>query len=259
MTLFLFSGGFVLFQVAEAIPLLLPSSVSIESAGCVMSQFVTAGVIVERVGDDLVVIVPGNTDVVSLSGRPANVLLDVKAGRKVDSADPALRDLVDLGILSAPGFSRRGLVKAGVVGAGAGIAVLAMPGVAAASSAPRTQLIGYFSRMPGSNYFQIASFNGYILGESGVADYLTQKGAPTTLPVLPDPFPSNDPDDILTLDVPEFGLFNLSPSAGNRLTPGNTYIEWTPASGVDLSGREFATVGYFSWAGQDFEVFFFDR
>ena len=96
----------------------------------------TAGVIVERVGDDLMVIVPGNADVVSLSGRPAQVLLDVKAGRKVDSADPALRDLVDLGIVSAPGISRRGLIKAGAIGAGAGIAVLAMPGVAAAASFP---------------------------------------------------------------------------------------------------------------------------
>ena len=94
----------------------------------------TAGVIVERVGDDLMVVVPGNSDVVSLSGRPAEMLLDVKTGRKVDSSDPALRDLVDLGVISAPGLSRRGLIRVGAVGAGAGIAVLAMPGVAAASS-----------------------------------------------------------------------------------------------------------------------------
>jgi hypothetical protein len=92
------------------------------------------GVIVERVGKDLMVIVPGNTDVVSLTGRPAEVLLEVAAGRKVDSAEPALRDLVDLGIVSASSLSRRGLIKAGAIGAGAGIAVLAMPGVAAASS-----------------------------------------------------------------------------------------------------------------------------
>lgn len=99
-----------------------------------MSISVTPGVIVERVGDDLMVIVPGNSDVVSLSGRHAEMLLDVKADRTVDSADPALHDLIDLGILSAPGLSRRGLIKVGAVGAGAGIAVLAMPGVAAAAS-----------------------------------------------------------------------------------------------------------------------------
>jgi len=94
----------------------------------------TPGVIVERVGDDLMVIVPGSTDVVQLSGPPADVLLDVQAGRKIDSTEPALRDLVDLGVVTAPGLSRRGLIKAGAIGAGAGIAVLAMPGVAAASS-----------------------------------------------------------------------------------------------------------------------------
>lgn len=99
-----------------------------------MSLFVTPGVIVERVGDDLMVIVPGQTDVVSLSGHPVELLLDVKAGRKVDSTDPALGDLLDLGIVSAPGLSRRGLIKAGAIGAGAGIAVLAMPSVAAAAS-----------------------------------------------------------------------------------------------------------------------------
>ena len=99
-----------------------------------MPLSVPAGVIVERVGDDLMVVVPGNTDVVSLSGRPAEVLLDVQAGRRVDSSDPALRDLVDMGIVSAPGVSRRGLMKAGAIGAGAGIAVFAMPSVAGASS-----------------------------------------------------------------------------------------------------------------------------
>jgi hypothetical protein len=99
-----------------------------------MAYSLMAGVMVERVGDDLMVIIPGNSDVVSVSGRPAEVLLDVKAGRKVDLADPALRDLVDLGIVSAPGISRRGLIKAGAIVAGAGVAVMAMPGVATASS-----------------------------------------------------------------------------------------------------------------------------
>jgi len=100
-----------------------------------MSLSVMPGVIVERVGDDLLVIVPGNSEVVALSGLPAQVLLDVKVGQRVDSTDPALRDLIDLGIVSAPGFSRRGLLKAGAIGAAAGVAVLAMPGVAAAASA----------------------------------------------------------------------------------------------------------------------------
>ena len=97
---------------------------------------VTPGVIVERVGDDLMVIIPGNTDVVSLSGRVADILLDVKAGKTVDSNDPAVHDLITLGVLTAPGMSRRGLITAGAIGAGAGIAIMAMPAAAAALSGP---------------------------------------------------------------------------------------------------------------------------
>jgi len=95
---------------------------------------ITPGVIVERVGDDLMVIVPGTTDVVSLSGRPAEVLLDVQAGREVDPSDPALKSLNDLGIVTSPGMSRRGLITAGALGAGAGVVMLSMPAAAAAES-----------------------------------------------------------------------------------------------------------------------------
>jgi len=95
---------------------------------------VVTGVLVERVGHDLMVIVPGDSDVVSLSGRPAEVLLDVQAGRDVDPSEPALETLSGLGIVNSPGLSRRGLITAGAIGAGTGIAVMAMPSVAAASS-----------------------------------------------------------------------------------------------------------------------------
>jgi hypothetical protein len=104
--------------------------------GIMKKVTVTPGVIVERVGDDLMVIVPGNLDVVSLSGRPAEVLLEVQEGRDVDPSEPALKALSDLGIVSSPGMSRRGLIKVGAIGAGAGIAVMAMPSVAVASSDP---------------------------------------------------------------------------------------------------------------------------
>jgi len=94
------------------------------------------GVIVERVGDDLMVIVPGNNDVVSLSGRPADVLADVQEGRVVDPSEPALKTLNDLGIVTSPGMSRRGLITAGALGAGAGVVMLSMPAAAAAGSGP---------------------------------------------------------------------------------------------------------------------------
>lgn len=111
----------------------------------------TPGVIVERVGDDLMVVVPGNSDVVSLSGRPAEVLVDVQEGKDVDPSEPALKTLNDLGIVTSPGMSRRGLIKAGAIGAGAGIAVMAMPSVAAASSQQR--LSGSYDYDPDENTF----------------------------------------------------------------------------------------------------------
>lgn len=98
----------------------------------------TPGVLIERVGGDLMVVVPGKSNFVRLSGSVAEVLLDVQAGRSVSSSHSALSDLVNLGILNPPGMSRRGLVKAGAVGVGAGIAVMAMPSVAMASSASAT-------------------------------------------------------------------------------------------------------------------------
>jgi hypothetical protein len=98
---------------------------------------ISSGVISERVGDELLVIVPGRTGTVRLTGYAADLFLDIRAGTKVDTADLVVADLVDLGITQASGMSRRGLIKAGAIGAGAGIAVLAMPGVAAASSSSR--------------------------------------------------------------------------------------------------------------------------
>jgi hypothetical protein len=233
-----------------------------------MSVTVVPGVIVERVGDDLMVIVPGNSDVVTLSGRPAKVLLEVKAGVKVDPSDLALRNLVDLGIVSTPGLSRRGLVKAGAIGAGAGIAVLAMPGVAAASSRPeptpdetideeptvqRTQLVGAFIRSDANNYFYLANYNSWILDEVSVIEYLDDAGVTTDLALLPDSLDSGDLTDITDLEVPGFNLTaTLAPN------PTETYIEWLADSTVDFTDFDFAVVGYFSWAGEDFEVYFFN-
>jgi hypothetical protein len=95
---------------------------------------ISFGVIAERVGDELLVIVPGRTDTVRLTDHAADLFLDIQAGRGVDTADLVVANLVDLGVVQTSGMSRRGLIKAGAIGAGAGIAVMAMPSVAAASS-----------------------------------------------------------------------------------------------------------------------------
>ena len=101
------------------------------------------GVVVEEVGNGLLVMVPGSQDVLSLSGRAAEVVRSVQSGVSV-AEDSAVAELAGLGVVEVSGVSRRGLIKAGAIGAGAGIAVLAMPGVAAASSGSTSDdAIGY--------------------------------------------------------------------------------------------------------------------
>lgn len=95
---------------------------------------VPRGVVCESVGDELMVVVPGRTEVVTLTGETAEVFLDVQAGRTPHAAAQLTSELEALGLIEASGMSRRGLIKAGAIGAGAGIAVMAMPGVAAAAS-----------------------------------------------------------------------------------------------------------------------------
>lgn len=95
----------------------------------------SSGIVVEQLAGEVLVVSPGN-DVLRLSGAPADVVLDLQAGKQVDSSHPSVSDLVQLGIVTVSGLSRRSLVKTGVFGAGAGIAVLSLPTVAAASTEP---------------------------------------------------------------------------------------------------------------------------
>ena len=93
------------------------------------------GVIVENLGSDSAVFVPGVAEVLTLSGDAATVIRRIRNGESVVGAQAVVSDLVARGVIQpAHGMSRRGVVRAGVIGAGAGIAALAMPSVAAASS-----------------------------------------------------------------------------------------------------------------------------
>jgi hypothetical protein len=96
---------------------------------------VPTGVVAQRVGHELMVLIPGKAEVVKLTGEAAEVFLDIQAGRAVQASDDIVSGLDAQGVIEIPGVSRRGLIKAGAIGTGAGIAVLAMPSVAAAASA----------------------------------------------------------------------------------------------------------------------------
>jgi hypothetical protein len=95
------------------------------------------GVLLEQVGGDLLVAVPGSLETLRLTGDVANTLRAIHSGVAVDFVGSDITDLIKLGVVADRSkVSRRGVVRAGVVGVGAGIAVLAMPSVAAASSNP---------------------------------------------------------------------------------------------------------------------------
>jgi hypothetical protein len=93
------------------------------------------GVVVEKVGTELVVFLPESSDIVRLSGRPAELLLQLVEGVAPDPTDSALvAQLTELGILRSSAISRRRFVKAGALGVGAGLSLMALPHSAAAAS-----------------------------------------------------------------------------------------------------------------------------
>ena len=106
---------------------------------------VVSGVTHEVVADQVIVYVPGvghesSSTAVQLSGDTADVFLRVVSGDEGVTVDTEhVSELVAVGVLVSEGssvFSRRSALKAGAVGVGAGITVLALPQAAAASSVP---------------------------------------------------------------------------------------------------------------------------
>lgn len=95
----------------------------------------TDGVLVETLGDTVIVMTPGKDGVVTLEGELATIVRNLQAGTPVSATTAGVSELVDLGIVQgSPNPSRRSVLRVGAIGAGAGIAALAMPSVAAASS-----------------------------------------------------------------------------------------------------------------------------
>jgi len=108
---------------------------------------VPPSVFAEVIGEDVLVFVSDKSEAIRLSGVVAQNFLAIYAGRQADLSESAVEELVSAGIVQERVVSRRGLVKAGTLGIGAGISVLAMPSVARASSSPGTDLTsfqGYF-------------------------------------------------------------------------------------------------------------------
>lgn len=133
------------------------------------SPTLTRGVVVQLIGGEVLVFVPGGANVMRLSHDAASIVLDLQAGKSVDSSSSTVAELLDLGVLATTGFSRRGLIKAGAIGAGAGIAVLAMPqaAMAASETLPAPILT--------NNNNGVSGFGGSIVEVDGV-DRMRQAG-----------------------------------------------------------------------------------
>jgi hypothetical protein len=120
---------------------------------------------IENVGSDLLVFAPGSTDVIRLTDDAVKTLRALQAGIPV-APSATVDSLIRWGIVTDSGFSRRGLIKASSVGAVAGIAVLAMPSVAAASSGiPVDGAWFVFGNTP-TVYFLVAGYDFPNVGDS---------------------------------------------------------------------------------------------
>ena len=190
------------------------------------------GAVIEPVGDDVMVMMPGNTDILRISGPAADTLRTIVAGQPVDPSTPAVLELANHGIVSPSGMSRRSLMKAGAVGAGAGIAVLAMPSVAAASSVGG----GGGGSEPIAAIW-LSQSGGVILFDISEESQLAGKsGSPSGLTGLPSSF-----------DTSSSGLVN----SDSRSDSGDVSWRYTPTSGP--SGPLSAT---FVWDGVTYQVTF---
>jgi len=191
------------------------------------SMSIAPGVIVENIGDDVVVMVPGSTEVIRLSGDGAQLVRALRDGHPVVPTQ-TVTELVNRGILVSPtGMSRRGLIKAGAIGAGAGITVMAMPNAAVASSIQFIDLIGGWYENLGFYNFELAN-------------------AFWTPPIdFPDPMPSTDISDVSKLSIA--GTTVDIESSNLDVNNGALFISW----GGAITGFTDGDEGTFTWVGTD--------
>lgn len=181
---------------------------------------VVPGVLIEHVGNDLMVVVPGKNDYVKLSGEAAEVLLAVQAGKTTSGYEVVLANLEQLGVITGTGMSRRGLIKAGAIGAGAGIAVMAMPSVAAASS---VGAVGSYQVVDSDVQFRIALDQLGAAGGAGESRRLDIPSLGMT--------GQGSPGDDGTYDY--WTGFGVAPVSGT--ITGEVYLDNDPAVRADVS------------------------
>jgi hypothetical protein len=191
-----------------------------------------SGVVIEPVGDDVVVMTPGNSQVLRLNGTSAELVKRVINGESIDAPSEDVINLIQSGVLEmSGGMSRRGLITAGAVGVGAGMSMLAMPSAAMAASIQRIPLTGgwvnFGSPPPEGEYaFEINTYDGRF--------------------TFPDPLPSNDVDDVSPLrilgETISVDYHGFDPPDNRFIGWGYSFLPNDPPEGV---------TGEFEWANGD--------
>lgn len=221
-----------------------------------MAHLVTlaSGVVLEQLAGEVLVVVPGN-DVVRLSGAPADLVLDLQAGKHVDSSHPSVSNLAQLGIVTVSGLSRRSLLKAGAIGAGAGITVLSMPSVAAASS-PSTSTSSI-------NWIEIRGFSFPFGGPWGfeIQNNIGFDGVQNNLPLLSPGMPFPPPTTDIA-DVSSLSLFIGSnepiviPVLYSGLAGDPVFIGWFDNSNPTFDDPGDQSIGEFTWETPDGPLYY---
>lgn len=202
--------------------------------------FLRPGLVVERLGDDLVIMTRGS-EVVSLGPEGADMLRRVELGEPVDTESNVVSELVKAGVLEPEkGLTRRSVVRFGAVASGVGVASLALPTAAAASShsggqgnddavLPEETPIEINAGL--WTYFYNSGSDKTFLNFFAEVSGLEKAGSPSSLVVdgLDDPIPfdsvdTTNPPDVVLFWVVELGTGDLTGSTG---LSGNVVAEFT--------------------------------
>ncbi|WP_158665529.1 hypothetical protein [Pontimonas salivibrio] len=203
----------------------------------------------EVVGEEVFATVPGQVDVIRLSGNYARTVRNLDAMHSQDVNSEVLHELERLGVIEPvkEGLSRRSLVKGGAVLAGAGIATLALPSIAAASSGISVGEIGFWS-------YNTSGPDGYNIILSAV------QGSPgwSEFPFNPTETP---PSAISVSAVPSASLSAFSAPVGGTVL--SSYFEWV---GAEVSTGRVSVDTYrggggflqasFTWGGMTYSASF---
>lgn len=109
-----------------------------------MTFSMRAGLHFEQLDGGFLVLVPGQTHVVHVTGDQANAFRLVRDGADTvpEHLESALGALIEAGIIETDALTRRRILALGGVGAAATIATIALTSIAAAASTPGTTTPG---------------------------------------------------------------------------------------------------------------------